>query len=47
MKQVGGGMKGFAGRLSIAVIALVICSLSLFSMIGVTTPSNQVEVRFF
>ncbi|XP_010929743.1 O-fucosyltransferase 1 isoform X2 [Elaeis guineensis] len=41
LKQVGGGLKGFAGRLSIAVIALVICSLSLFSMIGVTHPYNQ------
>lgn len=38
------GMKGMAARLSVALIVLVICTLSLFSTIGVTRPSNRVEV---
>ncbi|XP_042436610.1 O-fucosyltransferase 1-like [Zingiber officinale] len=37
------GAKGMAVRLSVALIVLIVCSLSLFSMIGVTRPSNRVE----
>ncbi|CAL9040443.1 unnamed protein product [Musa banksii] len=35
-----GWMKGMAARLSVASIVLVICTLLLFSAIGVTRPSN-------
>ncbi|XP_010913046.1 O-fucosyltransferase 1 isoform X1 [Elaeis guineensis] len=43
LKQLGGGIKALPGRLGIAVVSLLICTLSLFSMIGVTRHSNQVE----
>ncbi|XP_072963284.1 O-fucosyltransferase 1-like [Typha angustifolia] len=42
-RQLGGGMKGMAGRLLIASIVLVICTLSLFSSIGFTRPFDTVE----
>ncbi|XP_074576814.1 O-fucosyltransferase 1 isoform X2 [Curcuma longa] len=38
------GAKGMAVRLSVALIVLIVCSLSLFSMIGITRPSNRVEI---
>ncbi|WOL11399.1 hypothetical protein Cni_G20161 [Canna indica] len=38
------GTKGMAARLSIALIILVICTLSLFSMVGVTSPSKRVKI---
>ncbi|KAJ8458082.1 hypothetical protein OPV22_031008 [Ensete ventricosum] len=38
------GMKGMAARLSVALIVLIICTLSLFSTMGVTRQSNRVEV---
>ncbi|KAG9447918.1 hypothetical protein H6P81_014046 [Aristolochia fimbriata] len=34
LKQLTGGMKGMVGRLSVAVVALLICTVSLFSTIG-------------
>lgn len=36
-------MKGMAGRLAVAALVLVICTLALFSTIGVIRPSDHVE----
>ncbi|GFY93072.1 hypothetical protein Acr_08g0014680 [Actinidia rufa] len=48
LKQLGGGVKGLFGRLSIAVIVLVICTVSLLSTIKSSgnQPVSRSEVSF-
>ncbi|XP_042517606.1 O-fucosyltransferase 1-like [Macadamia integrifolia] len=44
LKQLGGGMKGFLGRLSVAVLVLLICTISLFSTMKGIDSRTEVNV---
>ncbi|XP_031475388.1 O-fucosyltransferase 1 [Nymphaea colorata] len=44
LKQLSGGMKVLAGRLSVALIVLLICTISLFSTIKETGLSSPPEI---
>ncbi|XP_072950566.1 O-fucosyltransferase 1-like [Typha angustifolia] len=45
LKQLGWGMKGMTGRLWIALIVLVICSILLFSSNGSSSGAEHVDVN--
>ncbi|KAF5185518.1 triose phosphate/phosphate translocator, chloroplastic-like [Thalictrum thalictroides] len=44
-KQSSGGIGGMLGRLSVAVVVLFICTLSLYSTIKGTTSTSRSEIR--
>ncbi|XP_068645124.1 O-fucosyltransferase 1 [Aristolochia californica] len=45
LKQLSGGMRGLVGRLSVAVVALLICTVFLFSTIGRNRPAIRSKVN--
>ncbi|KAH0455221.1 hypothetical protein IEQ34_015253 [Dendrobium chrysotoxum] len=42
-KQLGGGLRGTAGRLSVVMFVLLICTISLFSRIWRSSPSSRIQ----
>ncbi|KAL0912366.1 hypothetical protein M5K25_018332 [Dendrobium thyrsiflorum] len=42
-KQIGGGLRGTAGRLSLVMFVLLICTISLFSRIWRSSPSSRIQ----
>ncbi|KAI0499048.1 hypothetical protein KFK09_019949 [Dendrobium nobile] len=44
-KQLGGGLRGTAGRLSVVMFVLLICTILLFSRIWRSSPSSRIKLN--